>query len=511
MQALTKIIERGTKEKYLELLRQAFRAVANLCFDHDENRERFVAAGGVKVLNEAMEMLKTISPEDSEEIRKAGGGLLLNAANGNTQVQKDLIEGGAVESLVWLINHSNEHGDTEMAMQAISILAEQADATKKMGGAVGPFVMKLATLNAEEDEEEVREVADILRRVAMTDEGLEGFAQNQIPTLLLHLARTRNDRVGQVAAVLLGTVLGHDGALAEVYGKEGDKLIELAVAMMQNPGENLDRAAAGALMVGNLGRTDERSTKLAQSPGVIEALLVLAQRDWTQHQHAALHCLKNLCKLPPNRERVMAQKEFLPAVIAGLNNSQEVLQYISASLFRICLMDQSPARIVELVTVDPGLLKRLCHLGNSEVMHVRAEASRALTNAIKFGQDPVLKQKVVDAGAIPVLASLIKAEHPMLKAEGLLALTLLASTASDYRKAIREADTLDAITDIVSKFPSPELRCNGLSLLSALYIDEGHGLDTAKVDKVISDLKTQGSIKPPVDQLVTQLEQILKV
>jgi hypothetical protein len=131
---LVSLVSRSSKPSFAK--QQALRAIGNLCFDHDDNRARFAAAGGVSAIIGALEALQVAggrgcSPED----RVLCAGVILNTIACNLDLAGRFVAGGAIKGLIWLIRTAQSHREKELAFGSISHLAMCPGALAQMSGA----------------------------------------------------------------------------------------------------------------------------------------------------------------------------------------------------------------------------------------------------------------------------------------------------------------------------------------------------------------------------------------
>lgn len=110
-----------------ELCTNALRALGNLCFDQDDNREKVIDSSGAthiaEVLNHIVSVLGEPQNPDSK-LHLAASGAVVNMCNGNESVQHQFAEKNIPQSIVQLFCRSKMNHGRMMALQAMSALDE---------------------------------------------------------------------------------------------------------------------------------------------------------------------------------------------------------------------------------------------------------------------------------------------------------------------------------------------------------------------------------------------------
>eukprot|EP00053_Salpingoeca_punica_P014373 m.130646 g.130646 ORF g.130646 m.130646 type:complete len:653 (+) comp16439_c0_seq2:241-2199(+) len=515
---------------------QAFRAIGNLCFDHDANRTRMLEAGGAAALVQALRSTAEMADAAAEAAHntsgtgtgssavsaaRTGAGALLNAATDHEETQKMLMESGAIESLVWLLRHAGSAAERDAAFHALQRFTGHDAALKAMAEQGG--VRALVTRLMEVEDGSCAETVLMLRAFAETDAMLPSFAGDNIPRDLVHLTTqidTRPSAASSAALLisimlsddtcrkaLLGADEGHSHSQSQLTSKQGKETLAMLVQWLQDSHDGLQMAIAGALSIGNLVRDDATAEQIGAHEGVLARLVQLLAKDVSDTQHASLGALKNLCNCVANKTRVLhlAAPPIGPCLLQAMNTSHQPIQYMAASISRsLCL--QQTAADVNALAATPELVERLCKLSSSEEPRVQAEAGRALVNFVRFGKSsPPVLQRIVDAGGLASFVGLCKTPHALLHVEGLVGLVLVATAESSrFCPAVRAAHAdVQAISMLTEEPGSPEIKCNALSLLAALgtasAAANNHAENTALLEAVRA-LQAKPNLHPMVLQ-----------
>eukprot|EP00048_Salpingoeca_helianthica_P016539 m.232878 g.232878 ORF g.232878 m.232878 type:complete len:559 (-) comp18898_c0_seq1:37-1713(-) len=435
---------------------QAARAIGNMCFDHPENRKRVLASGAVSALAKVMLVPESVRGEEAAAQALAGAGVIINTSQDDEDIVSALVEAGAVENLLWLVEHAPSPRNLEFAIIALNRFQGNKEAVARLARTGG--VRVLVGRACEVDEEQVDDLFHLVREVFDEDTLLPHLATDTTLDLLLTLRQSPGipPKVAASAGLLLSAALSDDACLDHLLAaREGSEgLLEVCVSWLEHPTDE-DLHVAGAISIGNMARSDARcSTLLSGPPRLIPALAGLVQRDITRVQHAALGALKNLSNYAPSKPLLTAALP-LPAMLAALHAGTAHIQYQGATLLRALLYKQ-PAFVTTVVTF-PGLLDRLVHLTGSEEERVRAESVRALANIARYG-DAEAHVGLCQAGAVKSLVEMINSTHPLMRMEAASALAHACNVGSQVRAAALSSGVIEAVTQgLTNADNAPEL------------------------------------------------------
>ncbi|EDQ89907.1 uncharacterized protein MONBRDRAFT_36800 [Monosiga brevicollis MX1] len=466
---------------------QVLRAVGNMCFDHSANREALRQAHGVDALASAMAALTASNPDepDSNNSRAISAGVLLNTVADETDLRKDMVAHGVMDSLAWLLTAARTEQEQQLAVRA---LAQFTDLEEAMEKALRPAValrlveqllalpelppLDPAAVNQGEeaetdpDEEYFQCLGQIFRTTCKSDRAVKAFADATVLNQLL-VAASRTDRAGEVAALCLSVVLGDDDCLALLWTEDSrDALLTQFVRWMRHDNDELK--VAGAIAVGNVCRSDVNAALLGAQPGLITQLAQLATSHLSFVQHAGLSSLKNLLKLPANRAQLQDATGYA-AVYKCIDDPQAPLQYLGCSVLRFLVQSADGNRLEHLVHSEiPALPSRLVHLSKSETLAVRAEATRLLAALIKAAGSSQVTEPLGAAGAFDALLRMLEEEHPLLQQESVVGLALATAGSAACLQQLMEDNVVPRIAAFLKRATMPNLLCNGLAVISQL-------------------------------------------
>ncbi|KAJ2890974.1 hypothetical protein IWW38_003837, partial [Coemansia aciculifera] len=313
----------------VDLLEQVLRCIGNLSIDNNEARSQLLACtGGIEAIAAALSLTK-----ETPSLARAAFGAALNTALDSAECTKALLAAGAllphlkaldfVPSDVWPIvctglDNLCEHDD------ACALFEQHAEYAASVLRTLGELADRLKKGSEEEGEEDSEEDSKLLRGAMRTlvwvlCETVEKSdvvrAQLCLPSTVLSVfdllefylsakneqqpadaeTRAENPYADAVTQAIVG-ISGHEQALTVLFPSQ--PLMSRLVSILTEQKRSDGMAAAAALCLGNMARSDEHCTQLvSQHPETVRTLI----SDWliprsvnVRTRHAASGLLKNL-------------------------------------------------------------------------------------------------------------------------------------------------------------------------------------------------------------------------
>jgi hypothetical protein len=498
------LLQRASETGERKTLVQAARAIGNLCFDHPENRKRVLASGAIGALAKVMLVPEGVEGDEAATQALAGAGVVINTSQDDEEIVKALVEAGAVENLLWLVQHAPSDRHLQFALVALNRFQGSKEAAARLARAGGAKILlgKIREL----EEEQVDEIFHLLREAIDDDASLPHLAGDGTLELLLDLRQDpgSSEKIAASSGLLLSAALSDDACLDRLLAARGtEALLSLFVSWLQHATDE-DLHVTGAIAIGNVARSDVRCDMLLKEARLIPALATLLAHDRTRTQHATLGALKNLSNYVPAKPLV-AEALPLGAVLQALHAGAAHIQYQAATLLRSLLLKQ-PA-FVQAVTAFPGIVPRLVHLHGSEEERVRAESVRALGNMLRSGTLET-QQVLVDAGALGPLCEMLSSQHPLLRVEAASALAHACSESTgSARAAVRAANINEKLTVGLTDASNPPELLGTLVALLALTADASL-VSTEHGPAVIAAVKSLSSHPHPA--VATQASRVVE-
>ncbi|KAG1525503.1 hypothetical protein G6F49_006426 [Rhizopus delemar] len=430
---------------------QALRVLGNLCFDNESNRKRVKEAG----------VISTVSPclkSQNKELVRFLCGFYLNSSMNYAPIQIELSECGAAKALIELINIDNKEDDGTMTM-AIKILdglVAEDEARKMIADTftVKRYIKKIRhDLVNLDDLDNLQNLLDTLLQIIMDDDALQNeiIDLGALDPLLDFLSNTSietdldaedKEKLSEIKKAVMRVVIyatSTDSKMDSLYNNQ--HILSRFLAMMSSPIDVVQQCAVYAL--GNLARSDEHCIELVEKYKLSKYLLDLFQKtENATFQYAILGCLKHLC-LPVSNKPVIGEDGCISIVSQMLEESKDMLkrnQFLTIGIIKLlCNGNYKNASEV----VSKGVLSLIVSfIKRVDDPAAKSEATRVITNLIKTiwveKNNNNLRNKLLETSTIEPIAELIcTSQFPILKNDGIMALTLIFSDKENSSNIIQ--------------------------------------------------------------------------
>ncbi|KAJ2230183.1 Rap1 GTPase-GDP dissociation stimulator 1 [Coemansia sp. RSA 518] len=256
----------------------------------------------------------------------------------------------------------------------------------------------------------------------------------------------QGNRNADATAQMIVGVSGEDAALS-MFDDSG--LQQRLFAQLAQSESAL--AAAAALCLGNLARTDAHCTQLAEThPDVVQAAIAWFESGEVRVRHAASGLLKNLCVPAPAKARMV--ELGLPAVAArNVDTAVVPVQANAIGILRHLANGCAEPTVQALLAQEPGksqdqgqdqdqcaLARLLTAVRSTDIDGIRCEGTRlvaAVAKAVYLKR--ACDAQDLEARGLDLVAPLVRLvvldgqRHPLLQQESLVALTVLVAASSD--------------------------------------------------------------------------------
>ncbi|KAJ2254901.1 hypothetical protein GGI13_001901 [Coemansia sp. RSA 455] len=494
------------------LLIQTLRCMGNLSADNNDARAQLLEHGGVASIGS---VLGVAEAQSEPLLTRAAFGAALNVALDHAECSKALLAAGAlhshlqvlgtgVPSDVWPIvcmslDNLCEHDDAAAqfeghsdyaasVVRTLSLLSRRADGDQLARGAMRTLVWVLC--ETVEKSAPVRRqlcspsavlaIFDLLDFYLSLPEPKEDDEDGDDDSTLSPAPALPNRPIRQSAAnryadavtqAIVG-VSGEDEALAALFPSQPlmSRLVSILTSNEAGSPRADAMAAAAALCLGNLARTDDHCTRLVAEHSAVVSTLI---HEWliprsvnVRTRHAASGLLKNLC-LPPANRPSLAAMGLVAAAAASVKSAVVPIQANCIGILRH-LANGSPEPDTVLEMVNVALADALSVVKETDVDAIRCEATRLIATIAKrvyLTEGNHVARDVIDNSEFDLVTPLVRlvmldgVRHPLLRQESLVALTVLATQprhvggiirllAKENSAPLAKPPTTDAITEV---------------------------------------------------------------
>ncbi|KAJ2476714.1 Rap1 GTPase-GDP dissociation stimulator 1, partial [Coemansia sp. RSA 2320] len=483
------------------LLVQVLRCIGNHAADNDAARAQLLASGAVAAI---AHVLVSVPEAARDPLARAAFGAALNVALDNEPCAAALIANGALLPHIQQLTQESPAGSLELwpvvcagldglcehalappqfeahsdyilsILRALARLARRHVAAEPTSrGAMRTLLWVLCeTLEKSAAvrrqlcrPESVLSLFDLLDFYLTTGIGLEEQAEVDDSPHPLPPNRPipqPANRYADAATQAIVAVSGEDAALEALFPSHA--LMARLVAILtanHDTGRSADSsaradamAAAAALCLGNLARSDEHCTQLL-APAYAPLIRTLIH-EWfaprsvnVRTRHAASGLLKNLC-LPAANRSLLVEFGLVSVAAANISTAVVPIQANSIGMLRhLASGSPAPDSILSLVgnSPDAALPNALQVVASTDVDAIRCEGTRLIATIVKrvylsddgSGGTYLPARKAVEDACYDLATPLVRlilrdgVRHPLLRQESLVALTVLAATGDKSR------------------------------------------------------------------------------
>ncbi|KAG0270767.1 hypothetical protein BGZ95_001553 [Linnemannia exigua] len=492
-------IEALNKQRQPHVDIQALRVLANICVDHEANRNKVLEAGAFETIDN---ILRSSTQPDAI---KTACGALLNTTMACEAAQSRVIELDTIESLIKVLK-SDDIDENEVSMTIAARVT--ANLCENDGGSQS--VIKFSGINTvvrllvrtSKDVEGYMDlfdaVTDILRAVASKEAAQVAIQKEGLFTPLMDIlehtgisdeGKTEEEKkeddkkFGETKAALVEVVVSATLADENMTPVFNNKEVMVRFLNWLKLSDREDLQTCAALCLGNVARSDNNCVKLVHEYQAVEPLIhVVRKATDLKASHAATGVLRNLALAERNRE-LMGNAGVIQACFPLLkkDNALPLQANVVGILKRLCTNDgHNTIRVIsgrepfETLSstdntesdIETPLSTLVDVIGRSDDFALKSEGTRTLCNLVKVtwgsegmrefdtGSITALQQTLNKADVVlPIAAMTRNPKYAVLQSEGVFALTLLVtSSTQDNKNAV-----LDSLVSVeLTPQPDPE-------------------------------------------------------
>jgi len=474
----------------------AARALGNLCFNHDENRTRVLASGGI-------EKLVSLLASDDGDVACMAAGTVSNLSYAADEVRAAVLAASAVDRYLQLLAH--ERPDVQQrAAHGLTNLAEDDSVRSQLSSPDSMSILYKLFKSPQTELAVVEQCLALFESMAETEEGVQLLIQNKlVEELMAHLElkdspsrkqveqflaeftdeddrrnsfqhlvpvfyanRTHPDPVVQQASLRLLSALCLSDENLELIYPHHVELIEMIKAQ-----EEIRVLLPCVMILGNMLGGAERCTELVAA-GLLDVLIPLVGHEDARIPHLALGGIRNLCVVAEYKPIIVEKLGWKP-IIASLENKNAHVIYAAIALLKSLVLGGED---ICIGLMDAGVANALVDVCERTLMEgqerLRYEAARVLG---VLSQTKRFHDQLLNARAVPCLVQLLEPNFVITRVEALAALGNLAGSSPAACEAVLEAGTQDKLNELCKFDKRPEVQ-KALQAIQSIItpsVDEG--------------------------------------
>lgn len=500
------------------VLRQACRAMGNMCFESTAGRDIVLSEGGVNALVNRLSELKPVEATvtSQNEVHYMLCGSLHTICMDHEEVQKEAIKLKSLPILVEYLKHSTDGTVLRFVLNIIAAFLDHGEEITEAAIQLNLAPIASDILKTQKDDDTVKEaVLDVLGNFNLLEKPLiqmqlyQSGVLNQIVEIInTSLDETDTAAIERIASEILVLVVSHDGIAQLVFEDTALDLTKEAMDWMKGYQEHLK--GTGALVIGNLATSDLRSSLLVDTPDLVETLFKVLACDYTSDEmlvkvkHAALSALRNLSICEVAKPRI---RPHLETLLGYVSCDMPMLVFKSVGCVR-CLT-RGDSEIATQLAVNLTLLQTLVGLVDKYKYHngIQGEVPRLISTLIVEGKhNPQTITQMIECKIMPLILQMTTTkEFPQIQVEGWLAIQKIIHTQGDGSSLISEK-VLKFCEGSLTDDTNPNVRILALNIIRLLSSSITKEEDLHEITEHLNRLAVS-SADLPAKQLATEIKQ----
>ena len=210
-----------------------------------------------------------------------------------------------------------------------------------------------------------------------------------------------------------------------------DSVIQYLLQLCKNVSLSEDVKTNAVLVLGNMARTEANCIQLGKLSVIERMMELLATAESISLKCAVLGCLKNL-SIPVVNKMIMTLRQMMVALVPHIQSHIPEIQMGALVILKNLTrgIEDNCRAMSELIVSSSNqtLLQLVINTSaQSNEEAVYSEGTRVVINVLRASVD--IRPSLVKEGSLPLFVRLLNSKHIVLKAEALLALTVLSSAS----------------------------------------------------------------------------------
>ncbi|ORX88940.1 ARM repeat-containing protein [Basidiobolus meristosporus CBS 931.73] len=464
---------------------QCLRALANICIDHDDNRQRTLESKGITAILDCFN-----ANDKNQPIAMTCVGALLNISMRYAPVIKEIIAQNGLKDILSLFHPGLlEMGNSMTVMIGVKVLSnllEEDEGVKafeeNQGGLALLRLLKYLSVRTDDRFFEVMEPTVEILAAVIVDNVQESLFEPLLSLLEIEpmdVSADDQDTLKEIQSAVTNIVIevGMSDVNLEILFEK--RYIMKFINWLSSSNPQLQMC--GGLCLANLARTgsaikrcsivDAHCTQLVQEYKITPVLLELLKSDIdVKVQHALIGIIKNLC-LPSSNKATIGSLGAIRVISSFVESDSKPIQFSTiVAIKHLCAGNlDNGLDIIQSYTGQATLLEQIIDVvEKTDNPGICSEGTRILINLIRLGWGTdhssresdlaTLRNHLTTLRVVTLIGNMIKKpKFPLLQNEGIVALTLLTLNAEQDGTMRNGKVVLEFVAqDTTTKEESPE-------------------------------------------------------
>lgn len=425
------------------------------------NREWWVGAKELVVEKGAIPFLLELLRKDNEPVQMMAYRVLTNIGE-NDNNQNKIVDAGGLKLLIEYLLKNEDESITTEALSALSVLLENKHHTLRFVEEGG--LKALMPLVSDTEPDVAQSASNLLHHLATQDDIRTWFLAEGLVEKLLRLLSAKEDAISKNSIKILAQLVLNDAVAHSV-------IQEMSLVMEMLKSEDAEVQLHAAMIIGNVGRTDESCLKLVEA-GAPQLLSNLLTKD-PRLQQLAAGALRNL-SIPMQNKAKVGESGVFPGLIACLSSTSAHAMFAAIGAVKALLTLranrkkflelnglEAVIRIKDAIIIDASQQE-----DPSKPKDLRIQYEAARTLAILAGEESAVDD-IVRLSGIGLLRFLVDSPFEVLHVECLKALQNLIKK-EENRAQLVEDGLADTVITALSRANGDDLVLGWIGLLSIL-------------------------------------------
>ncbi|XP_015795147.1 rap1 GTPase-GDP dissociation stimulator 1 [Tetranychus urticae] len=427
-------------------IKQACRAIGNICYDNDTGRRSFTKVDGINSLVSLMKTLIDSSGSIDGDCSTGGSKLdevlslvtscLFNVINTFDHGHDIALSAGLLPILLKILhNKGNTFEETSLSATFVLQTLPESEVGRKYLTRHKNLTELINLITINRDEDILSALLDTLLVISEEDSVKISLIAQGLPTKLISMLIEENlsKPIEKLILSVISSCILEDSCMDVLFENGSGMLYKQCLKWIQDASTEHHILTSAILILGNFGRTDSNCCQIVKDSGHKAILSVLSRITGPdgdfQLQHGCLSALRNLSIASENKE-ILSNPETLETLISMSSVKAHPIVFKLLQSLRMLTDNQEP--VATLLGTNEDFLDKLIGWSTIDDHYgVKAEASRLLTWIVKNSKCRMVVDNIVRLNGLRGIIEMIStgAKCGIMQNEAFIALILMfAST-----------------------------------------------------------------------------------